>query len=317
MKKLIISLFSTSILGMGVGTLPMTLQPVNSNGGYATCMAMTPQCMGNSAGTRPADQCLECNDRGPYNHLGGFRMGMQYPWWYSYGNFGYPNFRYPGYWYNGGLSNQYYPGPGNMAAGKPNLYFHGTDKELENARFKINFKGKSNMLAASPIHGEDGWSVNFKDGKLKVANTEYDYIYYDYKLYSGTMQSERGFCGDRKTIYNGMVKLLVDMEFKDKEIKDFESYWSLKIPRGDFCVYPQGHDELQQSAQWNSSIAPAYFKRILFVLVPKEQVESKTAAHFNKVPKESWNPMSAVYRLPASKNTFQVHEWGVAFLTKK
>jgi hypothetical protein len=291
------------------------LAPQYVNGGkpitqQATCMALTPKCMGNSAGTRPSDFCYNCQyiDRPNW----GFNVVRpQQPWWYPYGNYQYQNFYRPGVWNNNGLSHHYYRGGGNMVAGKPNLYFHGLEKEI---RFVIDFDKHSNMLASAPIHHDDGWMLSRKNKKLVVDGNAYDYLYYDYKLDSKKLQSSKGFCGSKRVVYKQMVSTLNQMKFKDKEVKDFEDFWAVKLPKGNFCVYPQSHKELQPIAQWKSSVAPTYFKRILFVVVPEQIIGKKVAANFKNRPKSDWNPLSGVYRHPASKNKLQIHEWGVAFL---
>lgn len=282
-------------------------EPVNG----IRCMALTPQCMGNNQSTRPSDFCYQCQ----YIQQQNWRFNMiptQAPWWSPYGNYNYSNFYRPGAWYNHGLSNHYYPGQGNMVAGKPNLYFHGVEKDL---RFVINFNNKANMLASAPIHNEDGWMLKKDRNKIVVNGNKYDYLYYDYKLDSHSLQSSRGFCGDRHSVFKKMVSALNEMKFKDKEVTDFEDYWSVKLPKGNFCVYPQSHDELQQIAQWNSSHAPGFFKRVLFVVVPEAILGTKYAANFKNRPSQGWNPISGVYRHPSSTNPLQVHEWGIAFLT--
>ena len=312
MKIFISFIIFTSIITSSIQSIhAMGMAPV-SGGQKATCMAMTPQCMGNSSGTRPGQFCYNCQYMSQPNW--GFNMvPYRYPWWHSYGQYSYPNYNRPGVWQRGGLSQNYYPGPGNIVAGKPNLYIHGSTEET---RFQIKFKGKSNLLAASPIHSKDGWLFKTKNKKITVDGVAHDYLYYDYKLDSNTLQNEKGFCGDRTDIYKKMVSTLNQMQFKDKEITDFEEFWSLKLPKGNFCVYPQSHDDLQKSAQWNSSVAPAYFKRVLFVVIPSNQIETGKSASFKKRPNKGWNPLSAVYRLPSSKGALQIHEWGVAFLAK-
>lgn len=295
----------------------MSLAPVSSQ--PARCMALTPACMGNSTGYRENNYCIQCQ-----NMNQGFvsPIPSYYPWWYGYGQLQYTNYAYPGYWQGGGLSNYYYPGNGNMAAGKPNIYFHGLSaEEASEFWFQIKYLNDSNELASAPIHDEkDGWKIsqNILTKKYKIDGNEYDYLYYDYKLDSKYLQSTKGFCGERSQVYEKMVSILNTMRYKDREVSDFENYWSHKIPKGEFCVYPQDHSVLSNIAQWNSSIQPKFFKRVLFVMIPIEQIKAKVSANFTSLPMSDWNPMNGVYRNMASSSSgFQVHEWGVAFLTKK
>jgi hypothetical protein len=324
MRYLLLVLFISIATQMtfSMGMAPLQTSPVPGGNHKMTCMALTPQCMGNSSGTRPSDYCVNCQ----YLSQPNWRFNVmrpQQPWWYPYGYYAYPNFQRPGAWYNNGLSHHYYPGGGNMVAGKPNIYFHGLDKDTT---FHVKFKKEASLLAASPLQPDDGWMLSKVDGTpnkkhmekgisfVNVDGVNHDYIYYDYKLDSSSLQSEKGFCGDRADTFAAMVSILNQMKFKDKEVSDFETYWSVKLPKGNFCVYPQTHEQLQSIAEWNSSTPPTFFKRVLFVVVPEKIIGEKVAANFKSRPTMGWNPLSGVYRLPASQGTFQVHEWGVAFL---
>lgn len=302
---------SSDIGAMSIAAMPVSSSPT------MRCMALTPACMGDTSSTRPSDFCVQCQylDQSVYPT---FRSPVSpyYPWWYNYGMYQYPNIGYPGYWNNGGLSNYHYVGNGNMVAGKPNIYLHGL-KENEEVVFKINYLKDANELATAPIHSQEGWQARYQKNKLVIDQTSYDYLYYDYKLDSKNLQSENGFCGDQAEVYGKMVSILNLLKFKEKEVDDFENYWAFKIPKGDFCVFPQEHEQLQSLAQWNSSKQPQYFKRVLFVLIPKDQIVAKMSANFNSLPKNDWNPGRAVYRNTAqTAENFQVHEWGLAFLTK-
>ncbi|EQC43775.1 hypothetical protein [Bacteriovorax sp. Seq25_V] len=310
--------FFVTLFGMMATASMLAPQPGMRDMEGARCMALLPQCMGDTSATRPSDYCVQCQylDRGIYPSVA-TPMPSYYPWWYGYGMYQYPSYySYPGVWNNGGLSNHYYPGPGNMAAGKPNIYFHG----LENGQefdFKISYKEKANELSTSPIHSKNGWSIKKSKDGLVVDGTNYNYLYYDYKLDSNKLQSEAGFCGDEKSVYKKMVSVLNTMKFKKAEVDDFENYWAFKIPKGEYCVFPQEHQELNEIAAWQSSIQPQFYKRVLFALIPKDQILAKKGANFTKIPESDWNPMRGIYRNVAQADSkFQIHEWGVAFLTK-
>lgn len=314
MKLTLLTFFSTL-------TLATSLAPYQG-GNVVRCMALTPACMGDSSNTRENSFCYQCqNMYQGYTPTFYTPLPSYYPWWYGYGQYQYTNMNYPGYWQNGGLSNHYYPGGGNMAAGKPNIYFHGlSEQEAKEFIFQIKYSKDANELASTPIHNNDeGWKVRL-DPRTKnyiVDGDEYSYLYYDYKFDSKALQNEKGFCGERAVIYEKMVQTLNTMKFKDKEVTDFENYWAYKIPKGEFCVFPQDHSNLSPIAQWNSSVQPKFFKRILFVVIPMEQIKTKTANNFTQIPKSDWNPMTGIYRNTAAQTSeFQIHEWGLAFLTK-
>ncbi len=279
--------------------------------GGASCLAMTPQCLGQ---TRSNYDCIHCNQLNNPRILPN-QFNPQTSWYHRYAQMRWPQYNRPAVWNNGYADHNFYPGSGNVAVGKPNVYIHGN--LIGKQRLQVKMKNRSHLLAASPIHGTDGWVFEKSGEILSVTGASYNYFYYDYKAHENYLQNKSGFCGKKDYLYDRMISILKEMSFKEREIKDFEDYWSVKYPGGSFCVYPQTHAELQKLAQWNGSFMPSSFRRVVFVSVPKKEGHKIISSHFKNEPSEDWNPQKGIYRVPASKNDISIHEWGVAFLTDK
>ena len=306
------SALAASSMPAGQCSNPLTLPPLMPINGQACAsdfsMNPTTYCQARTQNYH----CIHCNSFQP--QVPSFNLiNSNSPWYHNYAQMRWPNYNRPFIGSQHYADHHFYPGSGNVAVGKPNVYVHGT--LLGRQRLQIKMKNDSNLLAASPVHGDEGWIFQKNKKELIINDAKYSYLYYDFKAPEKYLQNKEGFCGNKRVLYERMVSILDEMGFKKKEVKDFEDYWSVKFPGGDFCVYPQTHAELQKLAEWNGSFMPSGFKRVVFVSVPKlEKVISK---HFTNEPEKDWNPVKGIYRVPASKNDIAIHEWGVAFLTDK
>ena len=243
-----------------------------------------------------------------------------YPWWAPYGAMSYPNFYYPGVWNGGGLWGPSYPGTGPIMAAKPNLYIEAP----AGAKFdvKIDLARDSDWLIAVPSRPEQGWSTRVvstaQNSILEVRGAQYPYFYYDYRLQDTSLQDGKGFCAERERALERMLALLKEYRFADKELRDFERQWTIKLPPlARFCVWPQVDRELQPAAKIVvKTDLPVQIRRVLFV-VQDEAILGKLEGKFHSKPQGEWllaREVAEDARTPASSGAITLREWGIAFI---
>jgi hypothetical protein len=190
-------------------------------------------------GRKPAafggEICPYCNAIGNYGYtpFNGYSMPTFYPssapWYTGYGAISYSNYYYPSAWSGGGISPGYFPGGGGGFLGKPNIYISG--KAQTPVSIHIKLASDSNLLAAVPAYGQTGWDAEMRsDQTLKSGQANYPYFFYDIRLNENKLQDSSGFCTDREHLIPKMSDILAKQGFKENEVKDFESYWSVKMP---------------------------------------------------------------------------------------
>ncbi len=252
--------------------------------------------------------CVECNMMNSQN------MNQSYnPSWYNYGTQNYNNFNYPGSWNQNGLNGHHYTGNGQFAAGKPNIYFSGKDGTSIN--LKIKFDKSSNLLAALPIHGSEGWNFELtKNSSITTDGANYSYLFYDYRVGMNSLQSEKGFCVKPNELMPRLESILYQLQFEQKEVADFNQYWSVKIPKSEeYCVYPQIEKEMAKSAKYQITPTPSKVTRINFVILTKEIIGKAILGKFSKRPQSIWD-LPARREVASSKTEkLEVREWGVSF----
>jgi hypothetical protein len=249
------------------------------------------------------------------------------PWWMGYSTY-YPNFFYPGAWSNYGLNQGFYPGSGNVAAAKPNLYISGPqNKDL---KIKINFKEirpkvYPTWLATSPEANENTWKIKLdKNNFLLSEKARYPFIYYDFRVDDDLFQAEKGFCAERNEALEKMSLVLNELGFKANEVKDFEEHWRIKMPPQAVCVFPQSNTELDKIATLETNPPLKKLTRILFIATYKSGMEKGRVGKFIKEPIEPW--IAPIQRQPSStswnwksikkdniSNDFELREWGIGF----
>lgn len=260
--------------------------------------------------------CNECQMRdtmmyGPQVHnpyySNYYQQNYMMPWWYPYGQYQYTNWQSPGLWqsYPPMMMGPHYPGNGNLAAAKPNVYVSG----VAGTKFSIkaNFKQSTLWIAAPSLKGEKStWSGEIlSSGALTVDGVHYPYLYYDYRSFLNLFQQDQGFCGGKKQSISFMLSVLEEMGFKQQEIDDFKEHWPHKLPpAAKYCVYPQENQQLQNAVAFD--ITPkAHLVQVNFVVfLDHEQAPAPK-------PAGPWKPTMS------SKNdsaTFEVREWGVSFI---
>lgn len=243
-----------------------------------------------------------------------------YPWWAPYGAMSYSNFYYPGMWNQGGMWGPSYPGTGPIMAMKPNLYLEApVGKEIT---VKIELAKDADWLIAVPARASEGWKATVtstaQNSIVKVRGVEYPYFYYDFRLQDVSLQDSKGFCSEREQSLKRMLTLLREYRFSDKELRDFERQWAIKLPPlKRFCVWPQVDRELQAAAK--ITVEPAQgvqIRRVLFV-VQDEEMLGKLEGKFSLRPTDEWvlaREVSETERMPAASGTVHLREWGLAFI---
>lgn len=235
------------------------------------------------------------------------------PWWAVQGKLLFPNLEYPGVWKNNKIDASFYPGTGEVFAGKPNVYIQSIHHEK---KMKFHFPGEAskNFLATTPMLSErNSWEGKIIDGdKFEIEGTLYDYLFYDVRLPKEGMQFTHGVCVNRSESIDFMLKDLRAMNYPPISLSDFEEHWRVKIP--DYpviCIYPQYNKELDEVLPVELEIEQATFTRVLYVLVPHRESPEFNSDSSISLPQS--NPESIRPSLKITReNMFK--EWGVAFL---
>lgn len=267
-----------------------------------------------STSVMATSMCIDCHMRdtrmyGPYAHspYSFYQSPYAMPWWYPYGQYQYSNWQAPGLWqqYPPSMIGHHYPGGGNMAAAKPNVYVSGP----AGTKFSIKsrFEKSTLWIAAPSLKGKDSqWRGEIlADGDLAVDGVHYPYLYYDYRSHLELFQQESGFCGGKNQVIKEMLEVLEKMGFKANEIDDFREHWPHKLPNASkYCVFPQESNELQKAVEFE--ITPkAHLVQINFIVyLDHDQAPAPK-------PLKPWAPTSSS---KSDSATFEVREWGVSFV---
>lgn len=238
------------------------------------------------------------------------------PWWATQGNFYYPNMNYPGAWNHTSntLNHHYYPGTGEVFAGKPNVYVESIHKDK---KFTFSFNPKAgeelSFLATTPmLDVKNSWKGKIvNNDQFEVEDVNYDYLFYDIRLAKDKMQFERGTCASREDTLKWMLEDLKIMNYPSIALQDFEQHWKVKLPPYPFfCIYPQYNQQLDEILPVTISVEQVRFTRSLYVLVSHEKFPDLDDPQ--KVPLPSMDP--AEFR-PSGLIKYETmfKEWGVAF----
>ena len=229
-----------------------------------------------------------------------------------YGNMAYTNYGFPGpmrgAYVNGGM----FPGGGNIGMDKPVLYFDG--KDGTDLSVRVNLADGGNWLVAVPSHGEQAWHGKLQSNHFVSADGgEFNDLYYDYRTDSAVLQDSTGFCTKRGDLMPKLKTALRQSGFKPEEIRDFEQYWTPKIPKSDrYCIYPQTSKELQKVARLEIEPKPTSLTQLVFTIQVKEALTGGPEK-FAKPPTQTWKPEIAT-RIPAADGAVRAREWGVGFV---
>lgn len=299
--------------GQGSTVYPQTQAPIGGNfqlnvqpGSYVLYAQSTSGCFAQQQVNATANQVssvtvvLSATGTGA-NTGGGYGWGYNpCPWGY-YGCYG-----------------GYYPGGGGGMVGKPNVYLNGHEGLKFKARLKI--EDGNHLLAAVPIHGVEGWSGEIKGGKLVVEKAAYDYLFYDVRIDTEKL-SERGSCMETARVVPTMTGYLKNAGFVANEVKDFEDYWSKRIPpAGRYCIYVQDETDIKALMSIEIEPKPDSFRQVWFFLVPQVDQYSMKSKLIGK-PSVAFNfskKVAPAKRTVASAGAtpFEVREWGVGFLVE-
>jgi hypothetical protein len=245
-----------------------------------------------------------------------FGGGFRSPWWYPWSMYQYPvSYPYPCMWNIWGCGGGNYPGGGPIVMGKPNIYVEGPN--VENAKIELPIVDGHRLMATAPAHMEKGWTFDLEKNQMKVSGTVYPYLFYDSRAeVKNLVNSQNGYCGDRKFVLQKMSDTLEQLHFPKKAQKDFNEHWWAKLPQITlFCVYPQVNEQLAELAPLKISFSSYSLTRVAFFIIPKPKR--------SKLPQEAFL-REMVQRTPASwtapvlkeerpPKKWQVYEWGVAF----
>ena len=242
-----------------------------------------------------------------------------FPWWAGYGAMSYSNFYAPSAWSGGGFNPAMYPMSsgaaihgGGVGIGKPNIYV--TAPSGFEGSINVDMAKSSTWWMAVPSHGDPGWRFKIgPDGAIVSQNARYDYLFFDYRAEQSELQDKKGFCAEPQKIVPLMAEALSKLRFNEREIKDFNDHWSIKLPSSSYyCVYPQLKSDLDRVSKIRATPAPTSVTRVVFVVVTKERLTGKKGK-FTREPTMKWTPPSTVQRATASMG-FEIREWGVGFL---
>ena len=259
-------------------------------------------------------QCIHCMYyqqsmiQNPYMNTGFMPIYNYYtPWWSPYSMQRYSNYNTPAPWMNFGMNGSYYPSHhGGGMAGKPNVYIYGKAGTKFNLTFK--FSKKSILLSTVPSY-EKKWSGVITGDGILHDNAFYRYFYYDYGLDINELQWTSGSCVSEKKLMEYLNTKLLESGFHQREIHDFNEFWSYKIPEAkSYCVYPQGKKELDKVAKINTN-PEADINRLTFFIVPQNKIPKASDRPFFIPPRKKWEATST-----KKENDILINEWGVAWL---
>jgi len=237
------------------------------------------------------------------------------PWW---GGWGYNQFNTQFYspcgWSMYGCSGNLYPHNGNIAMGKPNIYFSGKDE----GKFKLKFTDDNfNVLATVPSFKGKEIGGELRKGSIYNENTWYPYLFYDARINDDHLQNNHGFCGTRKEIFQFMMEGLKKYEFPNEARTDFAEYWSVKIPEAlRYCVFPQASAQLDKAAPLEITFddkSQVRTERLFYLVIPQDYKGKRIPAKSNKFsdkPKNTWKH----YSRTVIPKTAYLYEWGVGFI---
>lgn len=253
--------------------------------------------------------CVTCAAQNQY-----YNMPLSYnsPWSY-YGMYNHPNYSYPGVWYNNSIYGPAYPGQGNFAAAKPNVYFSGQKGMKFNLKIKTPSMNEDNIFVAIPAYDKTGWDVVLdKQSNPVVGGVTYPYLFYDIRTDDKNLQNKKGFCTDRTHLIPRLADILEQQGFNSREIGDFTEYWSVKMPPADeYCVFPQVNIDLDFGVKLEISPVPARINRIVFAVLDVDSMTGRGGHNFTKRPVQEWSASR-----PSSSSPLEVREWGVGFIMR-
>lgn len=245
-------------------------------------------------------------------------------------NYNDPNSMYSSYnncsWNVYGCMGYPYPGSGNVAFGKPNIYF--TSKVDIDFTLKLEFSLDSNILASSPSHSATkGWSGTIKkDGSIKVEKASYPYLFYDVQTDDKLLQIEDGFCNHRSKIVQQMKSYLTTYGFSQRVADDFENIWKNQMPPNEvFCAYPQDESRISKIVNYKSNLN-FKAKKLWFLLIPEiensvqklKPIPKQYAKHFSKPKSDAFASLKKkTDRNIATEGDLQSEEWAIGFLLEK
>lgn len=235
------------------------------------------------------------------------------PWWATQGKLLFPNVESPGVWKNHKIDASFYPGEGEIFAGKPNIYIQSIHDEKK-MKFRFFGQAPKHFLATTPMLSErNSWEGKIVErDKFEIDGTYYDYLFYDIRLPRSFMQFQAGVCISRKEVIEWMLNDLKAMDFPPISLSDFEEHWRVKIPDYPFfCIYPQYNEQLDVAVPVALDLEQSSLTRVLYVLIPSQG--SPELEGDSQLSPPTQNPE---FNRPATKiqreNMFK--EWGVAFL---
>lgn len=230
-----------------------------------------------------------------------------------------------------GCAGMYYPGYGDIALGKPNIYL--TGQPGTEVKVGLDFGTESNLLVATPALGASAsWDVKLgSDGKQLVAGAAtYNYLYYDLRTVSAKFTDRLAFCVQSGDLEPTLEKYLESMGFQPNEVADFGAFWSNRFPSAEsYCVYPQESDVADAAVPLHVTPAPIRSTRVWFLVVPQKPPKGGSGggtelARFLK-PKAS-SPRDTLFAQISARHASRglasagssdglvLREWGVALV---
>lgn len=227
-----------------------------------------------------------------------------------------------------GCSGYMYPGTGTVGVGKPNLYFY-TNKTTQ-LELDLEFKNGSNVNAAAPGLGENGWKIEVQpNGKIKSLkdNTEWNYLFYEAQVHHTDLQMQQSIKVKRDEAVNTMMEIMRNEGFNEATIKDFEAHNKNKMPPNeDLNIYPQSNSQIDPIVKYKTK-ASLVQKKVWFIIIPElstAQLKNKKPPQFFASYFDTKNRKNYVQakktdtkRQVANSDEIVVEEWGVGYLLEK
>lgn len=213
-----------------------------------------------------------------------------------------------------GCEGGYYPYNGEIAMGQLKVYLTGKP----DGKFKLKFNADHlNLLATVPSFNSKEITGELREGSILTDNTLYSSLSYQARVPDDDFQSDKGFCGTKKEVFQFMMTSLKVASFPIQARIDFADYWAAKLPEASkYCVFPQVNVQLEKIVSFEFSFddkAEVRIERLFFLIIPQDYKGQRVSAiqnRFSLKPKSKWKPVT---RLGVSKAA-ELHEWGVGFI---
>jgi len=177
-----------------------------------------------------------------------------------------------------------------VAALKPNIYLY---PELKTQAKVTLIPNKGNEITASAPSYKNGWNVSVEPSGL--IDNKYEYLFYEGSKIK-FKPNGFGWSIPASDLWQLLSQKMVEYGFNEKEIKDFDDYWEIHLPKSKFYdIIPLVNQEVENE----------------FGLVVEPKPDKVIRVWFYINPAEKQNKLEPPPITKFDRKGFTVTEWGV------